>query len=113
MNSKTSYDKLRAKWYARLKREGFEDLEDDRGRLIEYSTRYASKHPLAFASQQRYFELAGQLLHIHSFDSAEQRSIWILHCQGKSNASIARKVERSKHYVFTVIEELAKLIKVE
>ena len=109
----TELQRLTEVWYKKLSKAGFKDIEDSQERLLEYhNTKYSVRDPLAFASQQRYYELSAQLLHTHSFRDSEHRTIWDLHCQGRSNQSIAKRVNRSKYYVFTVIESLAKLIKV-
>lgn len=113
MRPKTNLDSLKALWYKKLKESGFTDIEDNQERLIDYhNNRFLDKNPLEFESQRRYYELAGQMLHTYNFRDSEQKTIWTLHCQGKSNQTIAKHVARSKHYVFTVIEDLSKLIKI-
>lgn len=115
MNLKSKeFKDLKDRWYKKLKKSGFVDIEEDEKRLLEYhNTKYSSSDPLAFSSQQRYFELAGQLLHSFPFKSSEQRTIWTLHCEGKTVRSIGKRVDRSTFYVRSVIDDLAKLIKVD
>ena len=103
-----NFKKLQTTWYNKLRKSGFVDCEDEYQRLIEYhSSKYSSRDPLAFASQQRYYELAAQLLHSHSFRNIEEKTIWRLHSQGKTIANIAKKINRSQHYVNECINDLA------
>lgn len=103
------FKKLKNTWYNKLRRSGFTDAEDDYERLLVYhSSKYSIKDPLAFSSQQRYYELAAQLLYTYSFKGAEERTMWRLHSQGKTIAHIAKKVEKSQHYVHNFISEVAK-----
>lgn len=106
---------LQAKWKKKLKDSGFEDIEDGKGNLKEYhSYRYNSKKiKRGFFEKQRYYELAGQLLHSFPFSSPRNKAIWAMHVDGRSNADIADKLDISDEAVERVIRHLAGHIKHE
>jgi hypothetical protein len=108
----TSFKKLKKEWYSKLAQGGWVDAEDDLERLTVYHNSKFSTDPLAFASQQRYYELAAQLLHSYKFESSLDKYIWTLHCQGYSNTSIAGKTYLTRYAVTKVINKLGELIKV-
>jgi len=116
MNPKSpEFKALKALWYKKLVKTGFEDIERDEYTLDRYHTfDFPGQEPLTFEMRQRYFELANQLLHGHTFRSAKERAIWQKHASGWTIRDIAKKYKHKNHnQVQLVIERLAKLIKVE
>lgn len=106
---------LKALWYKKLAKTGFEDIEMDEYRLERYhSFDFPGQQPLSFEMRQRYFELANQLLHAHKFKSPKERNIWKLHASGWTVRDIAKKHGyKDKHSIDIVINRLAKFIKGE
>ena len=113
MSKPKSLARLKATWRKKLSKSGFKDIEDANGNLNEFvSTRYKSDEFITYAAQERYYQLADQLLHDYNFTSIEDKTIWRFHCQGKTIGNIAYKVGRSDTYIRSVIEEMAKRIKI-
>lgn len=103
---------LRDYWYSKLKKRGFNDIENPQGLLIEHhALRYNQVDTGDWVAHQRYYELAGQLLHSHKFVNGLERTVWEHHCAGKSTQSIAKLVKKSKNTVFRIIADLQEYIK--
>lgn len=104
--------RLKIIWDRKLKRSGFKDLEDAKGNLKEFvSSRYKHKEFITYFAQERYYQLADQLLNDYDFSSSEDKMMWRLHCEGKTINTIATKISKSESYVFSFIEDMAKLVK--
>lgn len=82
---------LTEKWYARLKAEGFNDIEQDSQYLKCWHSAYfhARHSPQDFELQKEYFRKAGMFFHDYSFSSSEERSVWGLHAEGLPYRKIA------------------------
>lgn len=109
---KKAFNKLQKEWYAKLRRSGFRDIENDRGELLNYSTsrhfenhhRYdmmtndtkKSLYSLTTQSTETYYILCNHFLHDHSFESSLHRKIWELHCDAISQRIIAETVTTKK-----------------
>lgn len=99
------------KWYAKLKRSGFVDIERADGQLIQNQTpaafrHKASTHPACFQTNRDYYLCAGQFLWDHPFGEAMDRAIWAAHADGLSNRTICRTLKLKYHRVFAVITGL-------
>lgn len=101
---------LQKKWYRLLKECGFEDIEKDERDLKEYhSQRF--QHYQGFTEKQRYYELAGQLLHTFPFTSKVNRTIWRMHSEGESALTISNATGVSEFLVNKSIKYVASHIK--
>lgn len=112
---KKELSRLKAIWYQKLKSKGFTDLEDKNGNLKSYhSSRflYQNQFP-TFQAKQRYYQLAGQMLYRHKFESIRDRRIWDLHSQGWTQEEIADKVAISHQRVSQITTELEKHLNCE
>lgn len=98
---------LQAKWYDRLRDEGFEDAEKGDNLRVYQSLRlcnetaYRPNSARSVLSRQSriyqesvrdYYRLAAQFLLRHKFSSPVNRRVWELHSQGHSQATIAEMV---------------------
>lgn len=110
----TDLKKLKKIWAKKLKASGFDDIETEGGKLKRYEKlHWNSVSPLNFEEQQKYYILAGQLLHSHPFGSIRDKTIWRYHTQGHTLQEIADKVGLSKMQVGNIVNELSKYIKNE
>lgn len=104
---------LKRKWYAKLDKEGFKDIENEAGLLKKWSSYWLrSKHTSAtFDAKQEYYRLAGQFLHDYQFGSALDRIIWEMHSEGDSvrGIAVALKKRGFKVYKRLVHETLMRL----
>lgn len=109
-----SLKKLTDKWYKKLARSGFNDVESTPDYLKYWDSRKFQDKltPAVFEAHQRYFELASQLLHDASvWETKQDKRIWEGHCQGHTLTVIAKRVSRSVEYVRYKIAYYAKYIK--
>lgn len=98
---------LQAKWYDRLRDDGFEDAEKGDHLRVYQSLRLCnetayrpnttrgvlSKQSRLYQESVRdYYRLASQFLQKHKFSSALNKRVWELHTQGHSQATIATMV---------------------
>jgi ATP/maltotriose-dependent transcriptional regulator MalT len=86
--------KLQQTWYRKLKKAGFNDAEDGQGRLKEWHSHYfkAFNTPEEFEENRRFYVLASQLLHSHTFRSERDKRVWELFCNGVPQKDICKKV---------------------
>lgn len=106
---------LQDKWYTKLSKSGFNDVEDGDDRLKEwdsfnFSGRYDQN---SFHSTEQYFILAGQFLHSYKFETKRDRLIWKLHSEGRTLTNIADVLKarnfpkHSRSLVFRIMKRLA------
>lgn len=121
------YKKLRDKWYLKLKKSGFTDIEDvnspkemllswDSFRFIKSSSK-ESKHNKWFVDEggsvtlkhkaiETYFQNAAWFLENHTFDTSLDKRAWKLHADGLSLQEIAKKLDIKKSRAFVIIKKL-------
>lgn len=106
----TEFKKLQAKWYKKLEKDGFEDIEQDEDNLKQWASTYfisrytnfvgkSGKKDKAydatwFTSQIEYYQMAGRFLHEHTFQSPAEKLIWQLHSEGVPNTGIYKELIR-------------------
>lgn len=102
LRSKTFKD-LQAKWYSKLKNEGFDDLEYRSGKF-----RLRLKHDTMdnivqnfnadeINERRTYFSYASTFLYKNKFLNEKERLIWARHCEG-STALETSAFLKSRHY---------------
>lgn len=105
---------LQAKWYAKLKRSGFDDIEAEGRDLLKQwdSFHFREKYaPVEFANKERYFQLANQLLHELEFATKKDKKIWALHADGKTWNEISKEVGYHWRTVAKKVSHYASYIK--
>jgi hypothetical protein len=87
--------KLKATWYAKLKKKGFQDIEQDEERLNTWDSHYFHSNYdfTRFQAKEEYYRLAGQFLNCHKFKNAAEKKVWELHSSGKSIREIVTKMK--------------------
>ena len=124
-NSKDFKD-LQAKWDAKLKKEGFKDIEQrEDGLLKSWSSRpFTSKRNGSYyedkieyyKAKEEYFRKATHFLNDHKFKNKKESIIWEMHSNGASLDKITAFLI-SKHFrinriaVFRVVKKLAKMMR--
>lgn len=113
-NSK-EFKALQDKWYAKLKKEGFDDIERNGGGLKtdpmqNIKTFYDQS---SFEAKQSYHSSVGYFLHHHTFNNEKERLIWEFHSQGVSIRDTVEALQKKgyKTYKRQVHEILQKLVK--
>jgi hypothetical protein len=92
-------------WYARLRRNGFIDIEDSLGRLTTRSGPASMDEPTA-----AYYRLAGRFLYCFEWRKEPQhhQAIWELHSDGMTNEVVATRLGRSERGVVSSISRIRK-----
>ena len=116
LNSK-KFKALQSQWYKKLKKSGFEDIENSKGDLKKYESatwNRNTKHTTEERVESRkakadYYRIAGQFLHDYLFETALDKKIWTLHSIGKSYRVIADgEKDINYKYVYRTVLRLKK-----
>jgi hypothetical protein len=118
-NSK-QFKALSKTWAEKLKKSGFKDIEQPDGHLITYETsKYNSSHHNGQSlsawltmkeAQQRYYQLACQFLHDHTFDNDKEKMLWEKHSDGISYREIQKLTGVNYITAGKIIRKLAKIM---
>lgn len=132
---KLSYKQEKAKWYKKLKKSGFDDIERDEHRLkvntldrigrntfsrVDYTSDQLSQERLTAKivhdAKQEYYYKAEHFLNSHKFESEKERVIWEYHANGLSIRDIVKvlnkaKIKADRYKVWKIIYKLAKEMK--
>ena len=112
---------LVAKWYRKLAKSGFEDIENTSFEMdeIAYLNKWHSTYFVAMKrekglrsmiDQREYFSRCYQFLHVHPFESAMDRKIWTKYADGVKPATIARELKTGRHKVQLRLRALESLM---
>jgi hypothetical protein len=113
---KLNYEKLKEKWYAKLKKEGFEDIESDENNLKVYASTLFNKHKSAiqnggWQAKASYYSMAERFLNEYVFDTNLDKVIWEYHTNAISVRNIVHllkkvKVAMKKDTVWNTVKRL-------
>lgn len=100
--TKIQFNKLQKRWDNKLKKEGFEDVEErkeDRVLLKRWHGPYfqARYKPEVFRAKQEYYRRAGIFLNEYEFQDELSHLAWKLHSEGLSYRDIASKMRTVKN----------------
>lgn len=117
MSDPVQLKKLQAKWYAKLKTEGFEDIEREDGSLTTWASSAFSQavragQVEAMKSREEYYRAAGQFLWDYTFDSDLERKIWEMHSTGMSALAISKTLKLPRKGKDTILKAINKLAKI-
>jgi len=86
--------KLRDKYYRRIKKAGFEDIElIIPGVYIEVPL-FRQQELRCLSGRADYFDLATQFLYKGKFKSVQEKKFWKYHCEGLKAPEIAKKFKK-------------------
>jgi hypothetical protein len=94
---------LKDKWERILEKEGLGDIERN-GHLkvhhdqFQWCRRLPGFSPLKNDAKEAYYQLAGEFLHEHRFESEKERKIWELHSLGMPSRQIAKSLREPLNY---------------
>jgi len=119
---KTDFSKLQAKWYKKLEKDGFQDIEKNEYQLKQSSSIFmdmrkgnrneSSATVVSREAKRDYYMMATDFLNSHPFTSKLQRIIWEYHANGLSTREISatlNKVRKNKILRMTVWRILKQL----
>lgn len=119
--SKKEFNKLRKEWYAKLKDEGFEDIEkvyDDGNSshfLVEHFRFQPERHPYIIDSVREYYSIAAEFYWSSAFKDLywsssvnlfDLKKAWKFHSEGCSIRQIAAAVGWSHGKTHGIIKEI-------
>lgn len=113
MSQSKEFKEIQDKWYAKLKKEGFEDIEDvsethrpERDLKKWHSFAFQLNNSADdYSDKERYYQLAGQFLHEYEFKNKLERSIWEGHAEGLSIREISRKLNKYRDLIFKILKQ--------
>lgn len=115
-----SLKKIQSEWYARLKGEGFIDIEDterqDAPLKTWHSLKWQNVTRETWDAVSSYFDQAKALLDTYQFDTPMHKRIWELHCQGLSRRKIEKALSNDPNAykganIGLIIQSIAQTIK--
>lgn len=96
MATRAELKALQKVWYAKLRAEGFNDIEQKTGTHRHDSDHFAHKRVVArFEATQAYFYNATQFLNDYKFESEYDRAVWEYHSNGLSSREIANTLKKA------------------
>ena len=103
--SKADLEKLKKKWYAKLKKLGFNDIEQDEDNLKSWDSqrflinnRHYGNRAANHQSRADYYYYAGHFLNNHKFEKEIHKVIWEEHTNGVSVRDISEKLNKDRAY---------------
>ncbi|NIV38899.1 MAG: hypothetical protein GWN58_58625 [Anaerolineae bacterium] len=103
--------RLQKEWYARLKEEGFRDIEwtDDTGKsdspYLKGANTVAMYRKLQYGLEE-YYRVAGWYLHDTEFwKTSDEYTVWHLHVHGVDGPRTAVLMDRPKSYVYSILRK--------
>ena len=99
MPNKKDLAGLQKKWYAKLKKEGFDDIERNENDLKISSSRLFIRHKYTkelWEAKQEYYRLAEHFLNEYPFPNEFERLVWEYHTNAISLADIADLLKKAK-----------------
>jgi hypothetical protein len=99
MTHKNLLAKAQKKWYLKLKKTGFVDIEQNEDTIKLSSTQffYGTKNGVrynekmaSYEGKLEYYRLAEHFLNDHEFKNEIEKKIWELHSEGKSYREISK-----------------------
>lgn len=116
-----TYEQLRDQWYAKLKKKGFDDIEDTQGRLKKWSSDVFGKKALVqnggWQAKAAYYQMAERFLNEYEFATELEKTIWEYHTNAVSVRDIAETLNKAKvtktnrQAVWLVVHRLEDLMK--
>jgi hypothetical protein len=93
--------KLQRDWYKKLKRDGFQDIEQPDGNLKVWSQslnndRHLGRHTSRRQAHAEYYYYANQWLNEGKFDLRLDKIIWEYHSNGISMRGISKLLKQTK-----------------
>lgn len=97
LNPKEELKKQQKIWYSKLKKEGFNDIEQTDGNLRVWSASALSGYSQAeIDAKIIYYRMANHFLNEHQFETILDKVIWEYHAAGVGVRRIAEELSRVK-----------------
>jgi hypothetical protein len=111
--------RIQKKWYRRLKKEGFMDIEDhgrsDRPLKVWDSLYFLMPGvSIRIQSTQEYYEWTKEILETHDFKTPSHEAIWMMHSEGFTMTEISNSLTRlqgMRQYTRSGVRDIIQSIK--
>lgn len=113
------FKRLKARWYKKLEKAGFEDLEYAKHEYGAIKPDISGTHPdgnpaslklQIMETTQNYFEWAMRMLNEANFKNRKHKRIWQLHSEGLSTRDIGAKVGLEWSWIAREIKYIRKYL---
>lgn len=116
--SPTKLRELQKKWYARLKRAGFQDIENSRGELVDHRSVLDFSQRIGFRAGfweniRDYYIWAEHMVTLGQFESRMDKKIWALHAQGRSSWEIGEHVSFDHKWILRKIKKIRSYLRLQ
>lgn len=101
-----SFLKLQKKWYDKLAKEGFKDIENNQSHLHLETANFKD-----FEAVQAFYNQISRYQQYGKFDTTDEALIWALFVDGQSLRKIGRLVKLSHTSIKRVIDKHKQLMK--
>lgn len=105
-------------WKKKLKKSGFDDVEQADGNLKRWDSHFFIVHhnPTLYHAKEAYYRYANQFLHEHKFETRLEKFIWEKHAAGISLQDIVKAIKKTKmkaalEKVWLLTQKMTKLMK--
>lgn len=107
------FKRIEKTWAAKLKKSGFEDIEQADGNMkVWHSRLFMNSYNVNIReSKETYYRLTSQFLNDHVFESKLEYTIWAHHCEGRGRREITRLIRTKEHKVRKILDKLINLMK--
>lgn len=106
------FKQLQKKWYGRLEKSGFEDIENEDGSLKATTDSRTIKNSLKDKlERETYDSVAREFLNTYEWPEITEKLIWAAHVDNMGMARIAKMLHITYYMVRTTIVRIQKLAK--
>lgn len=112
------FKRLQREYYAKLKAEGFADIENEHGQLIDHQSAADFSQRANFKSgymeiTRDYFTWASSMVSLGQFVTRLDHHIWELHAEGKSSRDIQKITQIEQTWVCRKIKKIRSYLKLQ
>lgn len=114
----TTLKELQKKWYDKLRRSGFEDIENSRGELIDHQSVHDFSQRIGFRVEfwenvRDYYIWAEHMILLGTFKSKMDKKIWTLHAHGQSSRDIEEHISFDHTWISRKIKKIRAYLRVQ
>lgn len=106
-NNNMKFKALEKKWYEKLRKTGFKDIENRPHELHQETAKFLDKEAI-----EEYYSKVSEYLYSGDFKNYKEKAIWFLHTEGLSYREISSIIRVAKTQIAKVIISHIKAMKV-
>lgn len=111
------FKKLQEKWYSKLSKKGFDDIEQDESKLKQWSETYFKKGNLnqsnitVVTAKLAYYAMCRSFLETHKFKNKIERRMFEMHSEGLGVRVIAVEMKTYRRKAHETVQRLVKVMR--